>query len=63
MICWMSERPLSERGRYAIKHTTRTPPLVKSIERRVDVNTLDHVDASQLGLNEIAASTCTPRRR
>jgi sulfate adenylyltransferase large subunit len=54
MICWMSEQPLSERGRYTIKHTTRSArAVVEGIEHRVDVNTLDHVDASQLGLNEI----------
>ena len=54
MVCWMSEQPLAPRGRYTIKHTTRTArAVVESIEHRVDVNTLDHVDASQLGLNEI----------
>ncbi len=54
MICWMSEQPLAERGRYTIKHTTRTArAIVEKIEHRVDINTLDHVDASQLGLNEI----------
>jgi bifunctional enzyme CysN/CysC len=54
MVCWMSEQPLTERGRYTIKHTTRTArAIVEGIEHRIDVNTLDHVDASQLGLNEI----------
>jgi sulfate adenylyltransferase large subunit len=54
MVCWMSEQPLSERGRYTIKHTTRSArAVVDAIEHRVDVNTLDHHDASQLSLNEI----------
>jgi sulfate adenylyltransferase large subunit len=54
MICWMSETPLTERARYTIKHTTRTArAIVESIEHRVDINTLDHLDASQLALNEI----------
>ncbi len=54
MVCWMSEQPLQPGGRYAIKHTTRTArAVVQDIEHRVDVNTLKHVDASQLALNEI----------
>jgi sulfate adenylyltransferase large subunit len=53
-VCWMSEQPLAPRGRYTIKHTTRTArAIVEDIEHRVDVNTLAHVDAGQLGLNEI----------
>ena len=54
MVCWMSEQPLQPRGRYTIKHTTRTArAIVEQIEHRVDVNTLEHVPAQQLGLNEI----------
>ena len=54
MICWMSEQPLSERGRYTIKHTTRSArAIVEKVEHRVDINTLDHLEASQLSLNEI----------
>ena len=53
-ICWMSERPLAPNGRYVIKHTTRSAKaIVKEIEHRVDVNTLEHVPAGQLALNEI----------
>ena len=54
MVCWMSDKPLTERGRYTIKHTTRTArAIVEGIEHRVDINTLEHEVASQLGLNEI----------
>jgi bifunctional enzyme CysN/CysC/sulfate adenylyltransferase subunit 1 len=54
MVCWMSEEPLQPRGRYAIKHTTRTArAVVEEIEHRIDINTLEHVPAKQLGLNEI----------
>jgi sulfate adenylyltransferase large subunit len=54
MVCWMSEQPLSPRGRYVIKQTTRTAKaIVEEIEHRVDVNTLGHQPAAQLGLNEI----------
>ncbi|MFN8018800.1 MAG: GTP-binding protein [Acidimicrobiales bacterium] len=56
MICWMSEQAtLTPRGKYTLKHTTRSVrALVKDLHYRLDVNTLhrDH-DAGQLGLNEI----------
>ena len=54
MVCWMSEQPLQARGRYFIKHTTRSArAVVEEIEHRIDINTLEHVPATQLGLNEI----------
>jgi len=53
-ICWMSEQPLVPRGRYTIKHTTRSArAVVEAIEHRVDINNLEHVPAQQLALNEI----------
>ena len=53
-ICWMSDQPMQPRGRYTIKHTTRTArAIVDALEHRVDVNTLEHVPAQQLALNEI----------
>ncbi|MBV9819223.1 MAG: GTP-binding protein [Solirubrobacterales bacterium] len=58
MLCWMSETPLQPRGRYAIKHTTRSArAVVEEIEYRVDINTLEHLAAPQLGLNEIGRVT------
>jgi sulfate adenylyltransferase large subunit len=54
MLCWMSEQRLSPRGKYTIKHTTRSArAIVEQIEYKVDINTLEHEPASQLGLNEI----------
>jgi sulfate adenylyltransferase large subunit len=54
MICWMSEQPMRESARYAIKHTSRSARVViEELEHRVDVNRLGHEDASELGLNEI----------
>jgi sulfate adenylyltransferase subunit 1 (EFTu-like GTPase family) len=50
----MSDQPLTPRGKYAIKHTTRSArAIIEAIEHRVDINTLEHVKAEQLGLNEI----------
>jgi sulfate adenylyltransferase large subunit len=54
MLCWMSERQLSPRGKYTIKHTTRSArAIVEQIEYKVDINTLEHEPTSQLELNEI----------
>ena len=53
-LCWMSEQPLTPRGKYTIKHTTRSArAIVEEIDHRVDINTLEHVKAEQLGLNEV----------
>jgi bifunctional enzyme CysN/CysC len=54
MICWMSQAPMKLGGRYALKHTTRSArAIVSELEYRVDVNTLEHVETSELKLNEI----------
>jgi sulfate adenylyltransferase large subunit len=53
-VCWMSSQPLEPRGRYTLKHTTRAVrAVVDAIEHRVDINSLEHVPATELGLNEI----------
>lgn len=55
MVCWMNEKPLSPRGKYLIKHTSREARcIVKDVRYKVDVNTLHRVDGDkQLGLNDI----------
>ena len=55
MVCWMAERPLSPRGRYRIKHTTRTAlAKIDELRYRIDVNTLHRDEqAGSLQLNEI----------
>jgi len=55
MVCWMSDTQLQQRGRYAIKHTTRNArAVVDDLRYRIDVNTLHRdEDATTLGLNEI----------
>jgi bifunctional enzyme CysN/CysC/sulfate adenylyltransferase subunit 1 len=55
MVVWMHEDPLHVGRTYIAKHTTRTVrATVKAIRYRVDVGSLDHVDASELAMNEIA---------
>jgi bifunctional enzyme CysN/CysC len=58
-ICWMSEAPLREGGRYAIKHTTRSArATVRDLRYRIDVNTLHRDrDATELQLNDIGRVT------
>jgi sulfate adenylyltransferase subunit 1 len=55
MVCWMGEKPLRPRGRYAIKHTTSSArAVVESLRYRVDVNTLHRDEgAGELELNDI----------
>jgi sulfate adenylyltransferase large subunit len=54
MICWMSSSPMKPGGRYALKHTTRSVrAIVDELEYGIDVNTLEHREASELALNEI----------
>ena len=41
MICWMGEKPLLEKGKYAVKHTTKeVRAIVKEILYKVNINTL-----------------------
>ncbi|MCQ8117706.1 sulfate adenylyltransferase subunit 1 [Methylomonas rosea] len=40
-ICWLAEQPLQTRGKYLVKHTTRTVnALFEELSYRLDVNTL-----------------------
>ncbi|WP_110239741.1 sulfate adenylyltransferase subunit CysN [Nocardioides gilvus] len=55
MVCWMTNEPLRQGQKLAIKHTTRTArALVKDIQYRLDINSLHRdQDTGELGLNEI----------
>jgi len=55
MVCWMTDKPLLPRGRYALKHTTRwTRAIVSEIVHRLDINTGELIeDAKELGLNAL----------
>ncbi|MCC3751454.1 MAG: sulfate adenylyltransferase subunit CysN [Halorhodospira halophila] len=53
-IVWMAEQPLLPGRQYDIKLGTATvPAVVERIHHRIDVNTLEHHQAEELGLNEI----------
>lgn len=57
-IVWMTEQPLVPGRQYIIKLGTRSVSgSVSLFHHRIDVNTLEHHDASDLKLNEIGSCT------
>jgi sulfate adenylyltransferase large subunit len=64
MVCWMSEKPLQLRGRYALKHTTRwTRAMVTEMLYTIDVNTGHRDETGEMKLNSlgrIRMRTTTP---
>jgi sulfate adenylyltransferase large subunit len=54
-VCWMTDRPLRQGGRYIVKHTTReVTAIVDELRDHVDVHTLERAGAPQeLALNDI----------
>ena len=59
MICWFSERPLTTRGKYLVRHTTReAKALIKSVCYKVNINTLHKVeDDLAIQMNDIGRIT------
>jgi len=57
-IVWMDEKTMVPGRQYIIKLATRAVSgSISAINYRIDVNTLDHHDATELNLNEIASCT------
>jgi len=57
-IVWMTEQAMTPGRQYVIKLATRSVSgSVSMIHHRIDVNTLEHHDANELKLNEIASCT------
>ena len=53
-LCWMIDQPLTVGSRWWFKHGSRTGrAVVTSIEYRHDLASLDHLPASELGLNDL----------
>ena len=54
MLVWMDEEPMDRGKQFFIKHTTDTSRArIDSVRYRVDVNTMERLDAEILSLNEI----------
>lgn len=57
-VCWLSETPLSPARTYVVRHTTReSKAKIGAIQYKVDVNTLEHQETSDLKMNDIARLT------
>ena len=57
-IVWMAENALAPGRQYIIKLATRSVSgSIAAIHHRIDVNTLEHHDATELHLNEIGSCT------
>jgi len=53
-ICWLHPRALKPGQKYLLKHTARTvQAVVKKIEHRIAVSTLEREDAPELAMNDI----------
>ena len=54
-ICWFSEKPLSSRGKFILRHTTKdTKVVIRDIKYKVDINTLHKIeDDLEFRLNDI----------
>lgn len=55
MICWLGEKPMILRGKYALIHTTKhIRCMITEINFKIDINTLDEIsDGKGFELNEI----------
>ncbi len=65
MVCWMSDKPLAPKGRYTLKHTTRTTrAIVTELLYELDINTGHRLEnPEKLDLNDlgrIRLRTTTP---
>ncbi len=59
MVCWMNEKPLQERGKYALIHTTKAARcIIKEVKYKMNINTLSRLtDDKSIGLNDIGRIT------
>jgi len=55
MLCWMNDKPLSPRGKYLIRHSSRDGRcIIKDVRYKVDINTLHRVEKDkEINLNDI----------
>ncbi len=60
MLVWMDEQPMDQGKQFFLKHNTNTTrSTVESIQYRVDVNTMEHLEGKPMRLNEIACARIT----
>ncbi len=55
MICWFTDKPLRNGGKYVLRHTTREVRcLVKEIRYKVNINTLHKIEDFTIAMNDVA---------
>ena len=56
MVCWFNKRPLQQRGKYTLLHTTKEARcIVKEIRYKLNINSLHRdLDDKTIGMNDIA---------
>lgn len=56
MVCWLNEKPMQLKGKYAIKHTSSEARcMIKEVVHKMDINTLTkNEEDKNIGLNDIA---------
>lgn len=64
MVCWLNEKSMSAGSKYIVRHTTTSvKAVVKSIDFKVNIETLDRVEGEQrLNVNDIAQITIRTAR-
>ncbi len=65
MICWFSSKPMSNRAKLIVRHTTReTKAIIQDIKYHVDINTLhkvENVDTFKMNdIGRVSLRTATP---
>ncbi|MFA6059840.1 MAG: GTP-binding protein [Taibaiella sp.] len=64
LLCWMDSKPLKEGSRYTLQHNSSLlKGLIREITYKLDVNTLERIEAGEVALNEVARvkiRTATP---
>jgi sulfate adenylyltransferase subunit 1 len=55
MICWMHEKKMLLRGKYAIRHTSQTARcVIKEVKYKIDIDSLHRMEGKkEMGLNDI----------
>ena len=60
MLVWMDEEPMDRGKQFFLKHNTNTTrATIDSIQYRVDVNTMEHLEGQDFRLNEIGCVRIT----
>ena len=58
MICWLNEKKLMPNGKYTLRHTTKEVRcVVRAVQYKLNVNTLEHETDLTVGMNDVARLT------